>query len=96
MEVGTGPALLSGTEIDNRRFSIAFQFGSHIGLGLRFGPKHRYEVSYRFMHYSNANLKVPQQRHDLQHTLAHRMLLTTTPCRTYSSRDRSGARRGKY
>lgn len=59
LEVGTGPALLSRTEIENRRFSTAFQFGSHIGLGMRFGPGRCYEISYRLMHYSNANLKFP-------------------------------------
>lgn len=58
-EFGTGPALLSATEIDNRRLSSAFQFGSHIGFGVSFGLHRRFEVAYRLMHYSNAGIKHP-------------------------------------
>lgn len=59
VEFGTGPALVSATEIDNRRLSTVFQFGSHIGVGMRFGPHGRFEVAYRLMHYSNADIKRP-------------------------------------
>ena len=59
VEAGVGPALVSATHIDNLQFSTAFQFGSHIGAGIRFGPDHRYDLAYRFMHYSNADIKKP-------------------------------------
>ncbi|MGA7801829.1 MAG: acyloxyacyl hydrolase [Gammaproteobacteria bacterium] len=59
LEAGVGPALLSSTQIEGRRFSTAFQFGSHVGIGMRFGPEHRYELAYRLMHYSNADIKKP-------------------------------------
>jgi hypothetical protein len=39
--------------------STAFQFGSHIGLGYRFGAKRSYEIGYRFQHISNAGIKKP-------------------------------------
>jgi opacity protein-like surface antigen len=61
VEAGLGAALLSKTRIDNRRFSTSFQFGSHVGAGVRFGQAMRYELSYRFMHYSNADIKKPNQ-----------------------------------
>ncbi len=61
VEAGLGGALLSKTRIDTRHFSTAFQFGSHVGAGVRFGHDRRYELSYRFMHYSNADIKKPNQ-----------------------------------
>ncbi|MEJ2382373.1 MAG: acyloxyacyl hydrolase [Gammaproteobacteria bacterium] len=59
VEGGVGPALLSATHIDNLQFSTTFQFGSHIGAGICFGRDHRFDLEYRFMHYSNADIKKP-------------------------------------
>ncbi|HKJ08732.1 MAG TPA: acyloxyacyl hydrolase [Gammaproteobacteria bacterium] len=59
MEFGTGPASVSATAIESRRLSIAFQFGSHTGLGLRFGPHYRFEVACRLMGDSSADIKRP-------------------------------------
>lgn len=60
LEAGVGAHLLSNTSVSEQRsFSTAFQFGSHAGVGLRFGPGHRYEFGYRFQHLSNADIKEP-------------------------------------
>jgi opacity protein-like surface antigen len=60
LEIGVGAHLLSETSISpERRFSTALQFGSHIGVGVRFGPHHEYDLSYRFRHLSNAGIKQP-------------------------------------
>lgn len=59
VEGGVGPALISKTRLGPIRFSTAFQFGSNLGVGVRFGPHHRYDLAYRFMHYSNADIKEP-------------------------------------
>lgn len=43
----------------DKRFSTAFNFGDHIGVGLRpWGPKGA-EISLRFQHFSNAGIKQP-------------------------------------
>jgi len=44
---------------DNRHFGGAFQFGDHVGAGLRFGPKGKYDLGMRFQHLSNGGLKKP-------------------------------------
>ena len=60
VEVGVGAHLLSETSVaPDRKFSTAFQFGSHVGVGVRFGPRHAYDLSYRFQHMSNADIKKP-------------------------------------
>lgn len=60
LEIGVGAHLLSETSVSpDRRFSTALQFGSHIGVGVRFGPHHEYDLGYRFRHLSNAGIKQP-------------------------------------
>ena len=64
-EAGIGAHLLSDTRLGVRVFSTAFQFGSHIGLGLGFGERGQYELSYRYQHLSNADIKQPNDGLDL-------------------------------
>jgi opacity protein-like surface antigen len=59
VEAGIGFHLLSHSSIGDNRLSTAFQFGSHVGVGYRFGAKHSFEVGYRFQHISNAGIKDP-------------------------------------
>ncbi len=60
LELGVGAHLLSETSVSTeRRFSTAFQFGSHAGIGARFGPKNAFDVGYRYQHISNASIKKP-------------------------------------
>jgi lipid A 3-O-deacylase len=59
LEAGIGLHFLSHTSLGGRRFSTAFQFGDHLGLGYRFGAKGAYDLSYRFQHHSNADIKKP-------------------------------------
>jgi lipid A 3-O-deacylase len=60
-EVGIGPHLISETRLGNQQYSTALQFGSLIGFGLGFGERGQYELSYRFQHISNADIKEPNQ-----------------------------------
>jgi hypothetical protein len=55
-EIGIGAHLLSETEIGGHDLDTALQFGSHLGIGLGFGDKGRYEVTYRYQHLSNTDL----------------------------------------
>ena len=56
LELGTGLHLMSSDEIQDLDFDLAFTFGNHIGLGLRFGADARCELGYRYYHLSNASL----------------------------------------
>jgi lipid A 3-O-deacylase len=42
-----------------RVFSTAFQFGDHVGAGVRFGPGRRYDLGLRVQHLSNGALRKP-------------------------------------
>jgi len=60
LEFGVGAHLLSETSVSQQRqFSINFQFGSHVGVGARFGNKDAFEISYRYQHLSNASIEHP-------------------------------------
>lgn len=54
-------AHLITSEFNNadRRFSTAFQFGDHIGIGVRFGDHHQFDLAYRLQHLSNGSIKQP-------------------------------------
>jgi len=60
VEAGIGVHYLSHTSVSpQRQFSTRFQFGDHVGLGLRFGGKGQYDLGYRYQHLSNASIKRP-------------------------------------
>ncbi|HVL55564.1 MAG TPA: acyloxyacyl hydrolase [Burkholderiaceae bacterium] len=44
---------------DGKRFGSRFNFGEHLGVGLRWGPRGSHEVSLRVEHLSNAGLRRP-------------------------------------
>ena len=58
-ELAVGIHFLSRTSLGDKRFSTAFQFGDHVGLGYRFGAKGAFDIEYRFQHLSNASIKRP-------------------------------------
>jgi len=58
-EIAVGFHLLSKTSLGDKRFSTAFQFGDHLGVGYRFGAKGAFDLSYRYQHLSNAGIKKP-------------------------------------
>jgi len=59
-EFGVGVHLLSETSVsEQRRFSTNFQFGSHVGIGVRFGENNAFEIGYRYQHISNAGIDHP-------------------------------------
>jgi hypothetical protein len=62
LEAGIGAHVLSHTSVSpGRRFSTMFQFGEHVGLGLRFVMRNANDIGYRFQHLSNADIKKPNQ-----------------------------------
>ncbi|HEX5337195.1 MAG TPA: acyloxyacyl hydrolase [Gallionella sp.] len=45
----------------NRHFGSAFQFGDHVGFGVRFGDREQFDLGYRLQHLSNGGIKKPNQ-----------------------------------
>lgn len=62
IEMGGGPHILSGIDIEDENKSTQFQFGSIFGLGVK---RSGFEVSYRYLHISNANIKMPNPGTDI-------------------------------
>jgi lipid A 3-O-deacylase len=59
LEAGTGVNFFSETHLGDKNISTSLQFGSFFGFGVRFGKGERYEIGYRQMHFSNADIKTP-------------------------------------
>ncbi len=62
IELGGGPHLLSDVQIEDENKSTQFQFGSIFGLGMK---KDQFEIGYRYLHISNANIKMPNPGTDI-------------------------------
>jgi hypothetical protein len=60
VEAGIGFHFLSEEQVTfRRRLGTHFQYGDHVGAGVRFGPRWRYDASLRFQHLSNGGLARP-------------------------------------
>ncbi|MDD2916176.1 MAG: acyloxyacyl hydrolase [Gallionella sp.] len=61
-EAAIGFHLISPTFMyANRKFGSAFQFGDHVGFGVRMGERQQFDLGYRFQHLSNGGIKKPNQ-----------------------------------
>lgn len=62
IEAGIGVSCISETKIASRGLSTAFQFEDRIGIGFKI----KYvDVSFRYMHYSNASISKPNAGMDI-------------------------------
>jgi len=60
LEAAVGVHLIAPTFIyDNRKFGSSFQFGDHVGFGVRLGEQ--FDLGYRYQHLSNGGIKPPNQ-----------------------------------
>lgn len=59
-EGAIGFHLISPTSINAaRHFGSAFQFGDHLGAGVRFGEQQKFDLAWHFQHLSNGDIKQP-------------------------------------
>jgi hypothetical protein len=60
VEAAIGFHLISDSHVtEDKVFGSAFQFGDHIGAGVRFGEGNRYDLSLRLQHLSNGGIRKP-------------------------------------
>lgn len=60
LEAGVGAHVLSDLDVGTGSdFSTRFQFGDHVGIGMRFGEGGRYDLGVRVQHLSNGGLREP-------------------------------------
>lgn len=57
VEAGVGATVLNQTRFAGRDLSTAFQFGSHLGMGVLINRRHK--IALRISHFSNADIKTP-------------------------------------
>ena len=62
LEAGVGVSLFKNKWIDNRNMSTNFLFEDRLGAGVRVG---NFDFSFRYMHYSNASIKEPNDGIDI-------------------------------
>jgi lipid A 3-O-deacylase len=58
-QIGVGGHLISDTEIGKRNLGSRFQFGPQVGVGLGFGEKGNYELTYQYQMLTNGGTKQP-------------------------------------
>ena len=58
-EAGFGLHLLTDTHIGSNNLSTALQFGSLLGLGLGFGDRGQYELTYQYTSLTNGDISKP-------------------------------------
>ena len=59
-EAAIGFHMLSDLRINfHRSFSTHFQYGDHLGVGARFGGRHRWDAGFRLQHLSNGGIAKP-------------------------------------
>lgn len=68
LDFGLGASLVSKREISGKELGINYQFEDRVGFGMRFGKNRKYEIGYRFIHFSNAYLGDPNHGLNL-HTI---------------------------
>jgi lipid A 3-O-deacylase len=59
IESGIGVSCISDKIISGRHLSTNFQFEDRIGVGLRIGRRHIYDLNIKYVHYSNIGIKQP-------------------------------------
>ena len=60
VEAAIGFHLLSDQQVNSKRiFGTHFQYGDHLGFGVRFGERYRYDAGVRLQHLSNGGLDEP-------------------------------------
>jgi lipid A 3-O-deacylase len=65
LEAGIGIAFLSEKTIKGRNLSSHFQFEDRGGIGVKIGKQKQHDLSFRYMHYSNAGLWQPNDGIDI-------------------------------
>lgn len=66
VEGSIGGAYMTADHIGRRDLGARWTFQDMIGLGFQFGSREQYDLSYHFLHYSNASLASPNNGIDVK------------------------------
>lgn len=67
-EIGIGVAAMTDDKLGNRNLGSHYHFEDKLGFGITSKTKHKFEIAYRYFHYSNAKLSSPNEGLDF-HTI---------------------------
>ncbi|MDT8383844.1 MAG: acyloxyacyl hydrolase [Gammaproteobacteria bacterium] len=59
LDVGVGVYLFTVSRLEDHEFGSNFQFSDLFGVGMRFGERKQWALGYKFQHYSNGSVRVP-------------------------------------
>ncbi len=59
LDTSLGVYLFSSTQVNDSKFGSNFQFSDSLAMGAYFGEKNQWTVGYKFQHYSNGSVKLP-------------------------------------
>lgn len=59
LDVGVGVYVFSVSSIEDHEFGSNFQFSDMFSVGANFGKRYQWGVGYKFQHYSNGSVRVP-------------------------------------
>jgi lipid A 3-O-deacylase len=65
LEGGIGGSYITKTEIGGRNMSTHFLFEDRIGFGIEIGTESKHDLNFKYLHYSNADLKNPNEGTDI-------------------------------
>jgi len=58
-DASVGVYLFSSTQVNDSKFGANFQFSDALAAGVYFGKRNQWSVGYKFQHYSNGSVKLP-------------------------------------
>ncbi len=61
LDVGVGVSVFSVSRLEDHQFGSNFQFSSLFGVGINFGNRNQWGLGYKFQHYSNGSVRVPNK-----------------------------------
>ncbi|NOX76214.1 MAG: acyloxyacyl hydrolase [Gammaproteobacteria bacterium] len=61
IDVGVGVNVFSVSRLEDHQFGSNFQFSDVFGFGVHFGNRNQWELGYKFQHYSNGSVRVPNK-----------------------------------
>jgi lipid A 3-O-deacylase len=59
VDVGVGIYLFTVSQLEDHEFGSNFQFSDMFGVGMHFGKRNQWGLGYKFQHYSNGSVRVP-------------------------------------
>jgi lipid A 3-O-deacylase len=66
IEASVGPSVLSKAYLGRRNLGAHWAFQDMVGVGVNFGSRQQFSLSYHYLHYSNANLAPPNNGIDVK------------------------------